>query len=111
MGGDGGRDINLTRDESDLLQEQLLPSLKEWQAGELRVYFPLATTCFCTFSGSASFTRVLKLLLGGGGCFWSVDVMLEMLLKPTDFLRAANSCCPWRSCPLSARLYLPSNLA
>lgn len=48
---------------------------------------------------------------GGGGCFWSVDAMLEMLLKPTDFLSAANSCCPWRSCPLSARLYLPSNLA
>lgn len=58
----------LTRDESDLLQEQLLPAWKEWQAGgeapKAEGFFLLATAHFCTFSGSASFTRVLKLLSG-----------------------------------------------
>lgn len=59
----------------------------------------LATIFFCAVSGSTSFTYVFQLFLAAGCCYWSADMLLEMLFKFTDFLHDANFHCPWCSCP------------
>lgn len=108
MGGDGGTEFSLTGRKSNLLQKQMLQSWKEWQtvgALQAATFFCYLPQYFFVLFLDLLPLHVFQLFLIGGCCYRSVDVLLEMLYKFTDCLRAVDFHCPWHSCRVNQPLF------